>query len=175
MQIPSHVTNYSVFKDGHRLIGLANITLPDLKNLADDLKGSGIFGQINMPIQAHFDSYSVTFNWLSIDDDAIFATLQNGAQLDAWAAVQFHDTGTNQIIHRGWRFIMGTVPKGINFGKLEVGTKGEPVTEYELISYTVKRDDVIVCQIDKENAICRWWDGIQLVDVGQPIRQLIGL
>jgi uncharacterized protein len=175
MQIPNHVTNYSVFLAGRRLIGSANITLPDLKNMTDSLKGSGIFGEIDMPVQSHFQSYSVTLNWLTVVDDAIFATLQDGAQLDAWAAQQSHDSGTNKIIHNGWRYIMGTAPKGINFGKLEVGAKGEAVTEYELISLRVLRNDVIMAEIDKENAICRWWNGFQLVDYAQPIRQLIGL
>jgi len=175
MQIPQHVANYSIFRDGKRLIGLADVTLPNLQNLTDSLKGSGIFGEIDVPIQAHFQAASVTLNWLSITDDALFATLQDGAQLDAWSSVQFHDSGTGQIIHKGWRFVMTTLPKSFNFGKLEIGTKGEAVSEYELVAIRAIRDDVVVCEIDKENAICRWFDGVQLVDFAQVIRQQIGL
>lgn len=175
MRIPNHVANYSIFKDGRRLIGLADVTLPNLQNLTDSLKGSGIFGEIDMPVQAHFQPYSVTLNWLTVVDDAVFATIQDGASLDAWAAHQLHDTGTNKIIHQGWRYIMGTAPKSFNLGKLEVGTKGEAVTEYELISLRVLRNDRIVVEIDKENAVCRWWNGTQLVDHARRIRQLIGL
>jgi phage tail tube protein FII len=175
MQIPNHVTNYSIFKDGKRLIGLANVTLPDIKNLADSLKGSGIFGEIDMPVQAHFQPYSVTLNWLTVIDDAVFSTIQDGASLDAWAAHQMHETGANKIIHQGWRYVMGVVPKGFNIGKLEVGTKGEAVTEHELVSLRAFRDDRIVLEIDKENAVCRWWNGNQMVDYARRIRQLIGL
>jgi len=175
MQIPNHVTNYSIFKDGRRLIGLADVTLPDLKNLEDNLKGSGIFGEIAMPVQAHFQPYSVKLKWLTVVDDAVFATIQDGAQLDAWAAHQLHDSGTNRIIHTGWRYVMGTAPKGFNFGKLEVGTKGDAETEYELISLRVLRNDRIMLEIDKENAVCRWFNGVQLVDTALRIRQLIGL
>lgn len=175
MQIPNHVTNYSIFLGGKRLIGLADVTLPHLENLADTLKGSGIFGEIDMPVQAHFKSYTVVLKWLTIVDDAIFATIQDGAQLDAWAAHQLHDSGTNRIIHTGWRYIMGTAPKGFNLGKLEVGTKGEGESEYELISLRALRNDQIMFEIDKENAVCRWWNGIQLIDSAARIRQLIGL
>ena len=175
MQIPNHVSNYSVFKDGQRLIGLADITMPDLKNLEDPLKGSGIFGEIAMPVQAHFQSYTARLKWLTIDDDAVFATLQDGAQLDCWSAVQYHDSGTNRIIHNGWRYIMGTAPKDFNFGKMEVGTKQDVETEYELISLRVLRNDQIMLEVDKENAICRWFNGVQLVDNARRIRQLIGL
>jgi phage tail tube protein FII len=175
MQIPNHVTNYSIFKDGKRLIGLADVTLPKLENLKDTLKGSGIFGEIDMPVQAHFSSYTVVLKWLTIVDAAVFATIQDGAQLDAWAAHQLHDSGTNKIIHEGWRYVMGTAPKAFNLGKLEVGTKGEAESEYELISLRAIRNDQIMLEIDKENAVCRWWNGVQLVDNAARIRQLIGL
>jgi phage tail tube protein FII len=175
MLIPNHVANYSIFLQGKRLIGLADVTLPKMENLADTLKGSGIFGEIDMPVQAHFKSYTVMLKWLTIVDDAVFATIQDGAQLDAWAATQFHDSGTNKIIHQGWRYVMGTAPKSFNLGKLEVGAKGEGESEYELISLRALRDDQIMFEIDKENAVCRWFNGIQLVDSAQRIRQLIGL
>jgi phage tail tube protein FII len=175
MQIPNHVANYSIFKDGRRLIGLADVTLPNLQNLTDTLKGSGIFGEIDMPTQAHFQSLTLTMNWLTIVDDAVFATIQDGAQLDAWAAHQLHDSGTGKIIHTGWRYVMNTVPRAFNFGKLEVGTKGEAVSEYELISIRAIRNDVTVLEIDKENGVCRWFNGFTLVDHGLRIRQLIGL
>jgi phage tail tube protein FII len=175
MLIPNHVANYSIFLQGRRLIGLADVTLPHIQNLTDSLKGSGIFGEIDMPIQAHFQPYTVLLKWLTIVDDAVFATIQDGAQLDAWAANQMHDSGTNKIVHVGWRFIMGTAPKSFNLGKLEVGTKGEGESEYELISLRVLRNDQIMLEIDKENAVCRWFDGIQLVDSARQIRQLIGL
>jgi phage tail tube protein FII len=175
MNIPNHVANYSIFKDGRRLIGLADVTLPNLQNLTDTLKGSGIFGEIDMPVQAHFQSMTATLRWNTIVDDLFFATVQEGASLHAWAANQMHDSGTNRIIHEGWRFVMGTAPKSINFGKLEVGTKGEAESEYELISLRVMRDDNTVMIIDKENAICQTWDGFRLVDNARRIRQLIGL
>jgi Bacteriophage tail tube protein len=175
MLIPNHVANFSIFKDGRRLIGLADVTLSNLQNLTDELKGSGIFGAIDMPVQAHFQSATVTLKWLTIDDDAVFATLQDGASLHAWAAIQQHDSGTNRILHAGWRFIMGTAPKSFNLGKLEVGTKGELESEYELINLRILNQDRVMVEIDKENAICRWFDGFTLVDNAAAIRQQIGL
>lgn len=175
MIIPNHVANYNVFKDGRRLVGLADITLPNLQNLTDTLKGAGIFGEIDMPVQAHFQAMTATFNWLTITDDAVFSTIQQGAQLDAWAAVQAHNSSNGQIIHEGWRFTLVTAPKSFNLGKLEVGAKGEAVSEYELIGIRCLHNDNVRFEVNKENGVCRWWDGAQLVDSGRRIRQLIGL
>jgi len=175
MIIPNHITNYSIFKDGRRLIGLADVTLSNLQNLTDALKGSGIFGEIDMPVQAHFQAISVTFNWITITDDAVFATIQDGAILDAWSAVQAHDSQTGKIIHEGWRYTMTTAPKSFNLGKLEVGAKGEAVSEYELIGIRCLHNDKVMFELNKENAVCRWSNGIQLIDSARRIRQLIGL
>lgn len=175
MNIAGQTNNFSVFKDGRRLIGLADITLPVLKNMTDTLKGSGIFGEIEMPIQSQFDSMSVTLKWISITDDALFASIQDGATLDCWVDQQEHDSSTNKIVHVGWRYVFRTVPKSFNFGKVEIGTKGEPESEYELISLRVLHNDQVRLEMDKENGVFRAWDGTQLVDSGQAIRQNIGL
>jgi P2 family phage contractile tail tube protein len=175
MQIPNHVTNYSIFKDGKRLIGLADVTLPNLQNLNDTLKGSGIAGEIEMPVQGHYQAATVTLNWLTIVDSMLYATIQDGAQLDCWAALQLHDSGTNKIIHNGWRFVMGTVPKSFNIGKMEVGAKQEAVSEYEMISLRVFRNDIVVYEMDKENFVSRQFDGLRLIDNLRRVRQLIGL
>jgi phage tail tube protein FII len=175
MRIPNHVANYSVFKDGRRLIGLADITLPNIQNMADTMKGSGIGGEIDMPVQCHFQSMTTTFTWHTPVDSLIISTTQEKSVLDAWAAIQEDDPGLHQIVHSGWRFVMGTAPKSLDLGKLEVGTKGESKTEYEVISIRAIRNDATVFEIDKENFVCRWWNGYSLVDYGGRIRQLIGL
>jgi len=175
MQIPTHVSNYSIFKDGRRLIGIADCTLPNLQNTTDELKGSGIFGTIEMPVQSHFQTMSLTLNWHAITDFFVLATIQNGAQLHAWVAQQTHDSSTGLIGHEGWRFIFGVVPKAFNLGKLDAGTKGEAVSEYEVLNYRIMKGDSPVVEVDKLNAICRWFDGVTLEDTARDIRQFIGL
>jgi phage tail tube protein FII len=173
--IPNHVTNYSIFRDGRRLIGLADVTLPNLANITDAVRGSGIFGEIDMPVQCHFQPASVTLNWHTVTDDGIFSSFQDKMSLDAWAAIQYDDTANNRIVHGGWRFVMQTAPKGFNLGTLGVGVKGAASTEFELIGIRCLLDDRIMLELHKENAVCKWWDGRQLVDWGARIRQLIGM
>lgn len=170
-QIPNHVANYSIFKDGRRLLGLADVTLPNLANLTATLKGSGIPGEIDMPVQCHFQALSVVLNWHTVTDDGVYTFWQDGAILDCWSAMQYHDTTENKIIHHGWRFVMGTVPKGYNLGTLEVGALGSPATELELIHLRCLFDGREMIALDKGNFQIR----IDGRDFGQPIRQLIGL
>src|SRR6516165_6861639 len=124
-RIPNHVTNYNIFQGpGRRLIGLADVTLPTLANITDAVRGAGVFGEIDMPVQCHFAPASVTLNWHTPVEDAVAATFQDKTTLDAWAALQYDDTGDNSIIHVGWRYIMHCAPKSFALGTLGVGVKG---------------------------------------------------
>lgn len=170
--IPNHVANYSIFKEGRRLLGLADVSvICNLQNLTATLKGSGIPGEIDMPVQCHFQAMAVTLNWHTVTEDGVYTFWQDGAVLDCWAAHQYHDTEQNRIVHHGWRYVLGTVPKGYNLGKLEVGTTGDASTELELITIRVLFNGTEKLMIDKGNFQCR----IDGRDFGGRIRQLIGL
>lgn len=167
---PQKVTNYSVFRDGVMMIGVADITMPNLANLTDTLKGSGLGGETDVPIQAHFQAFSIVINWHVVTDHAAFMAMQDGGSLDIWAAHQHRDSGTNRLVQRGWRYIIGTLPKGLNLGNLEVGAAGAASTEHECVSVRALRDEVEMINYDKDNLICR----VNGIDYAAQIRQLIG-
>jgi uncharacterized protein len=170
-QIPTHVTNYNVFREGRRLIGMANVTLMNAANLTDALKGAGLMGEIDHPVQCHFQAMGLTLNWHVVTEDAVYLFEQDGLNLDLWAAHQYHDGSTNQILHHGWRYNVMTVPKGLNFGNLEVGVKGEAVSEFEIWYLRAWYNDREVVEADKINFFCR----VNGNDYASRVRQLIGM
>jgi uncharacterized protein len=171
MQIPQHVANYSVFRDGRRLLGLADVTLMNVANLTATFKGAGVPGEIDVPVQCHFQAMSVVLNWHTVTDDATFLFWQDGINLEIWAAHQYHETTENRIIHHGWRYILGLLPKGLNFGTLEVGAVAGASTEHEVMDMRVLFNDREMFVLDKGNFVNR----VDGHDFGAPIRQLIGL
>ena len=64
--LPLQVNNYSVWKDGWRFIGMSTVTLPNMQNLTDTLKGGGYGGETNYPVQSHYQDFEVTFNFHAI-------------------------------------------------------------------------------------------------------------
>jgi uncharacterized protein len=169
--IPQHVTNYAVWLEGRRLLGMADCTLANLVNLADDLKGASYFGSSNIPVQAHFDAMSITLNFHTITADACSLARQDGRDLDIRSAHQYHTSSTNKITQQGFRVITSVLPKGINLGVFEVGVKGGVSVELEVITIRVLHEERILIELDKENGICN----IDGVDYGIRIRRLLGL
>jgi uncharacterized protein len=167
---PQKVTNYSIFRDSIYLLGVADVTMPNLANLTDTWKGSGLGGETDVPIQAHFQPFAITLNWHVMCESTLELAAQDGLNLDCWAAHQHHDSGRNKINHLGWRYFLSTLPKGLNLGNLEVGVAGAAATELECVAARVTYKDKEVLHYDKENLICR----VNGIDYAAQIRQLIG-
>jgi Bacteriophage tail tube protein len=170
-QLPRKTANYSVFgRGGRELLGLADVTAPNIQNLQDTYKGAGVFGEVNVSIQAHFQPIEVSLNWHQPTADAAFMYIQDGADLDLWMASQYTDSSNNRIVHKGWRLQMLTMPSGFDFGTIEVGASSSSVSTFQVTRFLASFDDKEQILIDVDNQECR----IQGNDVAARIRQLIG-
>lgn len=169
--LPRKTANYSVFgRGGRELLGLADCTAPNLQNLTDSYKGAGVFGEVNVPIQAHFQPIEIVLNWHQPTEDAILMYIQDGADLDLWMASQHIDSSNNKIVHRGWRLQMLTLPSGFEFGTVEVGASSSSVSTFQVTRFVASYDDREMMLIDVDNQQCV----VNGVDYAARIRQLIG-
>jgi Bacteriophage tail tube protein len=167
---PQKVANFSIFRDSVYMLGVADVTMPNLANLTDAWKGSGLGGETDVPIQAHFQPFSVVLNWHVLTEEAASLAAQDGLNLDCWADYQHHNSATNKISHVGWRYFLATLPKGLDLGTLEVGVSNGAATELECVAVRILREDREILAYDKENLVCR----VRGVDYAARIRQVIG-
>jgi phage tail tube protein FII len=169
--LPKKLANYSVFaRGGNELLGLATCTPPNIQNLQDTYKGAGVFGEMNVPIQAHFQAMEVSLEWNLPSEETARLVMQDGTDLDIWMAHQWVNTADNKIVHRGWRLQMLTMPSGLEWGSIEVGTSMTSVTTLQVTRFVAYFDDVEQIKIDQDNQECV----IYGQDFAQRIRQLIG-
>jgi phage tail tube protein FII len=169
--LPQKTNDYSVFgRGGRELLGLADATAVNLQNLVDTYKGAGVFGEVNVPIQCHFQPIEFVLNWHQPTEDAVFMHIQDGVDLDLWMASQYKDSATNRVIHKGWRLQMLTIPSGFEFGTVEVGASSSSVSTFQVSRLHAHFDDREMYLIDIDNQECR----IMGTDYAARIRQLIG-
>jgi Bacteriophage tail tube protein len=170
MTIPTQVNNFSIWLSGSRFLGMADVTLPNLANLSDELKGAGIGGTINFPVAATYDDWETTLNFHTITKESVELMRQDCLLIDARAGIQHYDPACKVSI-QAWRFVMRIIPKGFDLGKLEVGTK-ETVAVTGAVTY-IKAflDGTEVFEKDKVNMI----DRVLGNDYATAIRQAIGI
>jgi uncharacterized protein len=170
MTIPTQVNNYSIWYQGNRFIGMADVTLPSLTNLTDELKGAGLGGTINMPVMAHYDDFEVTLNFFTITREGLNLMRQDCLMIDARAGIQHYDPSCKVTI-QAWRFVLRILPKSFDLGKLEVGTKENVVVTGGVTYIKGVLDGEDVFEIDKVNMI----DRVLGQDYATAIRQAIGI
>jgi len=171
MKIPNQCNNYSIWFQGQRFIGMADVTLPNLANMTDELKGAGIGGQIQYPVQAHYQNWTCTLNFHAITPEGVQLMRQDGLKIEARAGIQYHDPGPHRLSIGAWKFVMAILPRGFNLGKLEVGTKEANAIEVEVTYIKASLDGVTMFEKDKVNLI----DYVVDTDYGAPIRSAIGM
>ena len=65
------VLNYMVYKDDIEYLGIAQVTLPNIEHLTQDLKGSGIMGQITVPHMAQLNSMQIQLQFHTLNEQGI--------------------------------------------------------------------------------------------------------
>lgn len=169
--IPNQVNNYSVWRNGYRYIGMANVTLPNLANLTDALKGSAYGGETNYPVQSHYADWEVTFNFHTISRESLDLMRQDASMVECLAGMQYQDTSTHGLSVGRWRFAMIILPKGFDLGSLEVGTKENVVVVCGCTYIKGVYNGETVFEKDKVNLK----DEVLHVDYAAPIRSAIGI
>jgi Bacteriophage tail tube protein len=168
---PLQVNNYSVWLDGNRFLGMADITLPNLANLTDDLKGAGYGGTTAYPVQSHYDDWETTFNFHAISRQSLELMRQDTMQVQCLAGIEFQATETHRVSIGEWRFTMLILPKGFDLGTLEVGAKENLAILFACTYVKGVYNGETVFEKDKVNMV----DKVLGTDYAQPIRSAIGL
>ena len=171
MLIPNQVNNYSIWFGGNRFIGMADVTLPNLVNLTDELKGAGLGGTTNIPVAAHYDDWTATFNFHVMTKEGVELMRQDGLKIEARAGIQYLEPGQHRLQIGAWRFVMAILPRGFDLGTLSIGTKENASVEVGVTYIKALLDGVEVFEKDKINMI----DRVLGTDYAAAIRSAIGI
>jgi uncharacterized protein len=169
--LPLQVNNYSVWKDGYRFIGMSTVTLPNLQNLTDTLKGGGYGGETNYPVQSHYQDWEVTFNFHAITRQSLELMRQDAIHVECLPGIEYQDPSTHLVSVGAWRFAMIVLPKGFDLGSLEVGAKENVAVLCGCTYIKGLFQGEIVFEKDKVNIK----DEVLHVDYALPIRNAIGM
>jgi uncharacterized protein len=171
MLIPNQVNNYSIWFGGNRFIGMADVTLPNLVNMTDELKGAGLGGVTNVPVAAHYDDWTCTLNFHVITKEGCEFMRQDALKIEARAGIQYLEPGLHKLEIGAWRFVMAIMPRGFDLGKLEVGTKEANAVEVGVTYIKGLLNGQEIFEKDKINLI----DRVLGTDYAAAIRSAIGL
>lgn len=155
-QTPDTNQNFMVYNDARALIGLAEVTLPNVQYMTSEVKGSGIFGAIDKSVAGQFQAMTATFNWRTITDDGGVAKLMEPGthHIECIGSVQRTDPGQNgRYVSVQHKLILRCEPKNLTIGKHAVAENHDRQLEMEVVYLREQYDGCDVLEIDKYNSV----------------------
>ena len=151
---PEVLTNFRLYYDGAKdMMGVVDVTVPDIEPLNASLKGAGILGEITVPIIGHIGPLAMTINFRTISQDVNLFNMPIPHVVDLRGAMQVQDTASGVRKIMPVRISGQGSTKKTSFGKFAVGEGNDSSVELELTRFNLMIDGVENILIDKLNNI----------------------
>ena len=85
-KIDEIITNYAVYEDATEYLGTSEVTLPEITNLAEEISGAGIAGNVEAVIIGHIEAMTLTLNFRTVTANTIKLAEPRVHKLDLRAA-----------------------------------------------------------------------------------------
>jgi P2 family phage contractile tail tube protein len=134
-KIPTRLVNFNAYLDNKKLIGVATAEMPELEAMTDTITGSGILGEVEVPILGHFSAISCKITWHTPTKQALLLSTQKKAHaLDLRGSFQEYDAVSGSYTTYGLRLSMRVSPKTLSLGELEPAAATDTEREFS-VSY----------------------------------------
>jgi P2 family phage contractile tail tube protein len=170
MRHPDKLNNFSVFIDGDKLLGVVDVTLPNLTPLKETSKGSGINGEIETRAIGHYGPLKLQITWRRATNQAHLLANPEGKTIELRAAGQVIDSNTYNFEFSKIRVVVRASGSDLQQGKFDPATAMGTTTEVECLYLKVEEDGVVLHEIDKLN----FKSVINGVDELSEVRSILG-
>lgn len=153
MKVDNGTTNFAVYEDATEFYGMAEVTLPEISQIAEEVKGAGISGAFNGAFVGHIEAMALTLNFRSVTADAIKLAEPRNHQLDLRAAQQYWDNTAGKFVQQAVKHVLIVTPTKFAPGKLAPAASAEASGEYAATYFATYIDGVKKMEIDILNFI----------------------
>lgn len=151
--ISESVINFAVYENAVEYYGMAEVALPEISNLTEEIKGAGISGSYESVILGHIEAMTLTLNFRTLIQDAVALLEPRNHQLDLRVAQQSKDTVSGKIIVTPVKHVMVVKPKKLNPGKVAPASPAEASGEYSVTYWATFIDGEKVLEVDILNFV----------------------
>ena len=116
--VSERVINYMLYLKDETLLGTAEIELPELEQITEELTGAGIAGEMETPVLGHYAAMEATIKWRVPEEAAFELAKPKAHEVTARASIQVYDAAKGEYKTVPWRVVMRLVPKNTALGTL---------------------------------------------------------
>ena len=153
MKIENGITNFAVYEDATEYHGMAEVTLPEISTITEELKGAGINGTLNSPYAGHIEAMSLSLNFRTVTKEVLKLAEPRNHQIDLRASQQQFDAVAGMFKQTAIKHVLIVMPTKFNPGKLAIAASAESTAEFSVSYFATFIDGVKVLEIDILNFI----------------------
>ena len=169
--IPDKLVGFHCYDESNTMLGVTDVTIPELSYMTESIKGAGIAGEIDTPAIGQLQSMSSTINWRSVTEENIRLFAPKTYLFTFRGSVQFYDENSGDFVPKALKVVMKCIPKKGSPGKLDPATGMGTTGDYEVTYLKLSIEGKEMVEIDKLSYIFR----IDGVDYLAKVRTDLGL
>ena len=151
LQLPDKTTAFKVYHNGNYELGIATVDLPEIAYVTDTLSGAGIAGELDTPVQGHFQSMQTTLHFRTVTAQALSLLQTTGGTITLMASQQDVDTGAIALVDTGLKIVIKYLPHTVSLGTEESGASTDTSVELEVTYLKIEIEGRELVEIDKLN------------------------
>ena len=152
--MPNQTNNFRIYANGTLFIGIAEVTLPNIVNQTDELRGGALAGPILVPVIGHFEDFTLTMTFFAPFPGCTTFLAQTSNNIACHSVVQYCDTTSGAFTKQPWNYLFTCTPKEFNPGRLQQGGKPDMTIARTVTAYQVFNYNTRLFYADKLNMIC---------------------
>ncbi len=156
IQYPSAAISFRVYEDSVNEVGIAKVTLPDIAFKTISITGSGLMGDIDVPLIGMLENMELGLDFLGHTDPNAFAKLMEPRKhlIDLRVAEEFWDIDDADVGLWDIKHILVARPKSMKPGGVASATAADSSGTFTVYAYSAYRDGVQLWDLDKRNMKC---------------------
>jgi len=169
-KVDETIINFQVYENATDYYGMAEVKLPEISNITNEVRGAGINGALESVVLGHVDAMTLGLNFRTLVKAAIALHEPRDHQLELRAAQQGKDTVTGKTTVEAVKHVFICKPKMLNPGAVAPATPADASGEYAVTYWALFLDGKKVLEIDILNFIYN----INGVDYLADVRKALG-
>ena len=156
-QYPAAYISFRVYEDSVNEVGMANVTLPEITNMAVTIMGSGMMGNVSVPIMGMIENNTMSMKFLSHSGPQTFTLFleQRKHQIELRVAEEYWDIEDAEIGMWPNKYVLIARPRSMKPGSIAPAAAADASGEFDVYMFAAYRDGVELWYIDKRNMIFR--------------------
>lgn len=167
---PESLIDFKVYEDNNEYLGVAQVGLPDLAYITQQITGAGIAGNVEAVLIGMMDIMTTTMQFRSCTDAAAKLAKPIAHQIDLRVAEQYWDSLGGQRVVQADKYVLKIIPKKTSPGNVTPASPADANGEYSTYYYAAYKDGKQLWEIDQFNYICK----IGGIDYMADIRKALG-